>query len=348
MNLRNFLLTKSDLVQVDQNKIYHIYERWPQYFKEAAKLSCKIDHDPQFYESIILCGVGGSATSCDILSDVLYNYCSIPCYVVRGNNMPRTINRKSLVVVNSVSGNTQEAVSMMHEASERGSEVVSITSGGKLKEKTAMEGHKTIDIPNLSLPRAALPYLIIPGLSLIEGFLSKSFREEISFLDCSISRIANNISIDIPYEHNVAKKIAGFIDNGFSFCFSSPSLTSVANRFKNSLNENAKVHCINESILEASHNEIVPFTFNRKAYTPTVLFVRWSHDPQIVSERFTKVGLFFKGIRQPFKELNMFNDDLLTAIISSIYILDYSTIYMAIAHRIDPTPTPAIDILKKN
>lgn len=341
------MVTKSDLIQVDQNRLYHIYEKWPQYFKEAAKVSCKIDHDPHFYESIILCGVGGSATSCDILSDILYSYSSIPCYVVRGKNMPRTIDKKSLVIVNSVSGNTQETVSMMHEASERGAEVVSITSGGKLKELTSMDGHKTIDIPNLSLPRASLPYLIMPGLSLIDGFLLNSFREQISSLHDTISRIANNISIDIPYECNVAKKIASFIENGFNFCFSSPSLTTVGNRFKNSLNENAKVHCINESILEASHNEIVPFTFNRKAFTPTVLFIRWSHDPQIVNERFRKVRLFFKGIRQPFKELNTFNDNLLTAIISSIYILDYSTIYMAIAHRIDPTPTPAIDILKK-
>jgi hypothetical protein len=37
----------------------------------------------------------------------------------------------------------------------------------------------------------------------------------------------------------------------------------------------------------------------------------------------------------------------LEAIISLIYILDYSSIYLALSRRIDPSPTPAIDILKK-
>jgi glucose/mannose-6-phosphate isomerase len=341
------VVTKSDLVHVDQKQLHRIYESWPRYFGDAARLSSKTDHDSHYYDSVTLCGVGGSATSCDILGDILYYHSSIPSYVVRGQNLPTSVGKKSLVIVNSVSGNTEEAVSMMREASKRGAEIISITSGGKLKEFTSMDGHKTIEIPNLSIPRASLPYLVMPGLSLIDGFLLNSFREQITSLHTVISNVADNISLSVPYERNVAKKIARFIESGFTFCFSSPSLTTVANRFKNSLNENAKVHCINESILEASHNEIVPFTFNGKSFTPTVLFIRWKHDPPIVNERFKKVRLFFKGIGQPFKELNAFSDDLLTAIISSIYILDYSTIYMALARKIDPTPTPAIDILKK-
>ena len=38
---------------------------------------------------------------------------------------------------------------------------------------------------------------------------------------------------------------------------------------------------------------------------------------------------------------------MINAIISSIYILDYATIYMAVARNVDPSPTPAIDILKR-
>jgi hypothetical protein len=39
-------------------------------------------------------------------------------------------------------------------------------------------------------------------------------------------------------------------------------------------------------------------------------------------------------------------NNLIDAIVSSIYILDYSSIYLAIARNVDPAPTPAIDILK--
>ena len=39
-------------------------------------------------------------------------------------------------------------------------------------------------------------------------------------------------------------------------------LNSVATRFKNSLQENAKIHVINEELLESCHNGIVPWKEN--------------------------------------------------------------------------------------
>jgi glucose/mannose-6-phosphate isomerase len=153
--------------------------------------------------------------------------------------------------------------------------------------------------------------------------------------------------VSVPYDHNVAKKIAGFLDNSIAFCFTSPFLVSVGTRFKNSLNENAKLHCLRDSILEASHNEIVPFTFNDNNSPNKVLLVRWINDSPIVNDRFSKVKSFFNEIGQPQMEIIAAENNIVNAIISSIYILDYATIYMAVARNLDPSPTPAIDILKR-
>ena len=237
---------------------------------------------------------------------------------------------------------------MMEKASERNAEVICISSGGKLKELAANNSHKHIHIPNLSLPRASLPYLIMPGLKLINPFLKKSLEEEISSIHRSISKIAQNISVTVPQESNIAKKIASFLENGFTFCFTSPYLMSVGTRLKNSLNENAKVHCVKESVLEASHNEIVPFTFyNSNGFTAKVLLLEWVCDQILVKERFKKMHSFFTRIKQPLMELNTFENTLINAIICSIYILDYATIYMAISKKVNSSPTPAIDILKE-
>jgi len=289
------LLTDSDISEVDQDKLYSIYEKWPEYFKDAADISCQLDHEPDFYESVILCGMGGSATSCDILNDLIHSFSLIPSTVIRGQNLPFAVNKRSLVIVNSVSGNTREAISNMEEATERNAEVVCISSGGELKDKAIDKGHKHIKIPNLSLPRASLPYLIMPGLKLINPLLKKSLEQETSFIHNNLSKIFNDISITVPYESNVAKKIATFLESGFAFCFASPFLLSVGTRFKNSLNENAKVHCLKDSILEASHNEIVPFTFGNHNYSPhKVLLLRWQQDLSLVNERFNKVKMFFR------------------------------------------------------
>ena len=59
----------------------------------------------------------------------------IPSTVVRGQVIPFRTNKRSLVIVNNVSGNTREAISNMDEASERNAEVVCISSGGQLREE---------------------------------------------------------------------------------------------------------------------------------------------------------------------------------------------------------------------
>ena len=65
----------------------------------------------------------------------------------------------------------------MDEASERNAEVVCISSGGQLREEAATKGHKHINIPNLALARASLPYLIMPGLKLINPLLENSLEQ---------------------------------------------------------------------------------------------------------------------------------------------------------------------------
>jgi glucose/mannose-6-phosphate isomerase len=341
------LLTDPGILDIDQQRLCLVYEEWPRFFEDAAKLPCELNHPPDFYNSVVLCGMGGSATSCDILHDLLCSNSTIPVTVIRGHKMPYNVNERSLVIVNSISGNTRETIMNMQEATARKAEVICISSGGKLQEEANRMGHKHITIPNLSLPRVSLPFLLMPCLRLIRPLLRQSIEEEVLLVQNNLSRVLKSISVTVGYESNVAKRIASFLDNSTVFCFTSPYLLSAGTRFKNSLNENAKVHCVRESILEASHNEIVPFTFNDGTSPSKVLLLRWEKDSSLVNERFKQVKALFNEIGQPVMELLSSEESLINAILASIYILDYDTIYMAISRNVDPSPTPAIDILKK-
>jgi glucose/mannose-6-phosphate isomerase len=340
-------MPERDLLTIDQKFLHMIYEKWPEHFRNAMQLSCSLDKPPEFYNTIILCGMGGSATSCDILNDLLQYQGAIPSQVVRGGQLPGVVDSHSLVIVNSVSGNTEESLATVEEASRRRADVICISSGGKLREAALSYGSKHITIPDIFLPRASLPYLIIPGLKLISPFLKQIDKSGIPTLCESLSEIAKKISINVPEEENVARRIASFLKSGFVFCFSSPYLLSCGTRFKNSLNENAKLHCTKESILESTHNEIVPFTYKSNAFVRKVIFVQWKYDSKLVQQRFAKLQDFFSQIGQRYLRLISEEKSMLGAILCSIYILDYSTVYVAISNGIDPSPTPAIDILKK-
>lgn len=339
--------SSSDFLTVDQKLLHTIYEKWPEHFRNAARISCETDKDPEYYNSVFFCGMGGSATSCDILNDLMQYYGGVFSAVVRGNNLPQTVNSHSLVIINSVSGNTEEALAMVDRASDKKAEVICISSGGKLKDLAASYGHKYIGIPDLFLPRASLPYLILPGLNLIRPILKNFNDNEVLNIHKNLSDVADRISINVSVEENVAKRIANFLKNGFVFCFTSPQLISAGTRFKNSLNENAKLHCTKETILESVHNEIVPFTFKSNAFIRKVILLQWVNDVHFVKQRFKRLQYFFSEIGQPYLEVSSSENSLVAAILCSIYILDYSTIYMAIAKGIDPSPTPAIDILKR-
>lgn len=340
------MVTRADIDTIDQSQISIIYEQWPEHFKQAAGLKPKTDHSPDFYESIVLCGMGGSATACDIVSDAIRAFGDIPSIVLRGQRIPPFVDKHSLVIVNSVSGNTEEATSMMLEATKQNAEVICISSGGRLKELAGKYGKKHVGIPNFALPRASLPYLVMPGLTLTNPFMKNSLTEEMNEIPAYLSGIAENICKDASEESNIAKKIAKFLENGFVFCFTSPSLTTAGIRFKNSLNENAKMHCLGESVLEATHNEIVPFTYDNSLRCKVVL-LEWTGDPPIVKERFANISRLFAETNHPAIKITSSEKGLLNAIICSIYILDYATIYSAITSRIDPSPTPAIQILKE-
>lgn len=332
---------------IDQRALFEIYEQWPEHFRLASKIDCSAEHESEYYDSVFFCGMGGSATSCDILNDLNRSYGQKPSLVLRGELMPRTVNKRSLVLVNSVSGNTDEALIMADEALKKQAEVICISSGGKLGAYADSMGLKKIMIPNLFLPRASLPYLIMPGLRLMAPFLPDCVVNDYKLVHQNLEEEKKHIAAEITGSNNLARRTADFLKDSFAFCLTSPFMTSVGTRFKNSLNENAKIHCMTDSVLESMHNEIVPFTYISKNLSRKVIFVTSSFDTQFTIQKFKKIQHLFREIGQPCLELTSSSDSLLISMLRMIYSLDVTTLYIAISRGIDPSPTPAIDILKK-
>jgi glucose/mannose-6-phosphate isomerase len=334
--------------KLDQNSLELVYKNWPEHFKSAGDIAISLNEDHSYYNHVVLCGMGGSATACDIVNDLMKLVGNIPCSVVRGHKLPLFVNERSIVIINSASGNTVETLNVAKEASDRKAEIIGISSGGKLKDYVVSEGHRHVNIPYLSLPRASLPYLVVPCLKTVSPFLNDfDFRQTISEIYLGLLEESKNISMDVPQNINRAKRIASFLQTGFIFCFTSPFFLSVGTRFKNSLNENAKLHCSKDSILESSHNEIVPFTYIGNPSQRRVVLASWKHDTILVKERFSKVESLFSQIAQPWYKVISEDSNLAVGLLRLMFVLDYATIYIAMGRGLDPSPTPAIDILKR-
>ncbi len=161
---REFQLENLKHIKFDKAELYRIYQNWPLHFTEAQSVTPKTDNESSYYNSILICGMGGSGTVCDVLGALLERFGTVPSMSVTGKILPTYINKHTLVIINSVSGDTAEALSSMEQAVKKNAEVICVSSGGKLKESLFKIWYQThyhseaISFPSIiSLPADTWP-----------------------------------------------------------------------------------------------------------------------------------------------------------------------------------------------
>ena len=162
--------------------------------------------------------------------------------------------------------------------------------------------------------------------------------ESIEMLKITQKKISSqNLSLTNP-----SIDIANWI-SGIPVIYYPWGLQSAAIRFKNSLQENAKMHVIAEDIMEACHNGIVAW---EKRTDATPLLIRGQDDYIKTKERWQIIKEYFDQKKIEYKEVFSVEGSILSKLINLIYLLDYSTIYRAVLSGIDPTPVDSINFVK--
>ena len=121
-------------------------------------------------------------------------------------------------------------------------------------------------------------------------------------------------------------------------------LQSAAIRFKNSLQENSKLHVITEDVIEACHNGIV--SWERTSSMQPIL-IQGHNDHFKTIERWKILKEFFNSKQIECKEVYSVKGNIISKIINLIYLFDYTSIYHSIISGIDPSPITAIDFIKE-
>ena len=85
---------------------------------------------------VVINGMGGSSNAAKILEGVYEEDFSTPIDIDIHNDysLPSWVNKNSLVIANSYSGNTEETISGYEEAKGRGAHVIGISTGGKIAD----------------------------------------------------------------------------------------------------------------------------------------------------------------------------------------------------------------------
>ena len=110
-------ITKLSLKKYDPNGIHNVYDKWAHIAKDAYDSDLE-PVDFNNIEHVVFSGMGGSGTIGDLFSSIL-SKTNVHTTVVKGYELPKTVDENTLVVITSVSGNTVETITTLESANKK-------------------------------------------------------------------------------------------------------------------------------------------------------------------------------------------------------------------------------------
>ena len=333
------MLTKENLEKNDPNGMHTIYDRWAEIARDAYNSDLdSVDFND--IDHVVFSGMGGSGTVGDLFSSVL-SKTNIHTTVVKGYELPNTIDKNTLVVATSVSGNTIETITTLESANKKNCKVIAFSSGGMIESFCTKNNIEFRKLPQIHSPRASFPSYVYSILKTLNSIIPITKQDIINSLE-QLEHTYEEISSTNLDDSNPSVNLANWI-TGTPVIYYPHGLETVAIRFKNSLQENAKTHAISENVVESSHNGIVSW---ERPSSMVPIMIEGKDDHIKTKERWKILREYFEVNNIKYNEIQSVDGNILSKVMCLIYTLDYSTIYYAVRLGIDPSPIRSIDFIK--
>lgn len=335
------MITLSDLEKYDPGGMHKIYDQWPQIAKKAYESDYEIISFNEI-NHIVFAGMGGSGAIGDLFLSIL-SKSNIHVSLVKGYLLPKTIDKNTLVVTSSVSGNSEETLAVLESAKNLDCSLIAFSSGGKMEEFCKENEIHFRKIEFFHSPRTSLVKYVYAMLKILGSILPITKNDIIESIH-ELENISKKISSHNLSNSNTAIELGKWISD-IPMIYYPHGLESAAIRFKSSLQENTKSHAITEDVIEACHNGIVSW---ESSSVVQPILIRGQDDYFKTKERWDIIKKYFTENKINFFEINSIKGNILSKIICLIYLLDYSSIYKAVINNTDPTPVKSINFIKDN
>jgi glucose/mannose-6-phosphate isomerase len=325
----------------------------PDQFGPAAAAAGAVDLkalEGREFRNILVCGMGGSGISGDVLAAAGSETLRVPVAVCRGYRTPGWVGPDTLVFAMSYSGGTEETLAAAEGALERGAGVVAVCSGGTLAKMAEAAGAPVVPCPGGFMPRAALGHLVSPLFVVSERLgLLPGGAAEVAAAAEQAARRRESCGPGVSGAANPARELARRIGRTMPLAWGGGSIGAVAAyRFKADVNENAKAPAFWNHLPELDHNEICGFgqhgDVTRQVLTLVVLRHGFEH-PRLAA-RFEATQAIVDETVAATVEVQAEGSGRLAQLVDLMYVGDWTSVYMALDAGVDPGPIDAIARLK--
>ena len=318
-------------------------------YRKSAECAGKIKLDYPSPKNVIIAGMGGSAIGGELLKDFTRASAQVPIEVNREYCLPQYADKKSMVILASYSGDTEETLSGFLDAVKRKCMICCISSGGNLIKYAQKLNVPYVRVQGGMPPRAAMPHMFMPLLKCIgKMYDATDFLEDFSEATKLLEKVSHENSPDIPASKNFAKTLALNLNGTAPAVYGFGIYRGVALRFKQQFNENAKVPAKWETFSELNHNETMGWENPKElAKCYSVVFLRDKSEQTEIRTRIETT----QALMQP-KLPNMFEvwargKSNLAKMLSTVLVGDFASVYLALLREEDPSPVKTVDAMKE-
>jgi glucose/mannose-6-phosphate isomerase len=348
--------------------------------RESAALAAEADlsmlEDEGRPRAVVVAGIGTAGLTGNILATVAGHRCPVPIIGHRSAGVPGWVGAADVVIAVSASGRSPEALAAADAAARRGARLVAI--GNPDSELQAMAERARapfIPVPRRAPARASIWGLTVPVLLAARALgLVKvneaDLAETAARLDVDAERCRPGAESFVNPAKSLALGLAGSIPIVWG---SSPLATVAARRFADTLAANARYPVMAGALGEAGRGRVglLDGVFGGLAETGRDIFA----DPDDDDDR-TRLRLVLMrdgGLNpedeadepvaveerradavQTLAERRGVRCDVITAeggsaferLASLVAVPDFASLYLALAHGLDPMAVPAINEMK--
>ena len=340
------LTNLEEIKKLDPKNVYGSTEMFPnqceQIWQESRQLILSSEY--KNVDNIILCGMGGSAYGGYVAQALFKDELKVPIYSNNDYSLPFFANEKSLIILSSYSGGTEEVLTCGEEAKNKNFKIAGITTGGKLSEFL-----KTNNYPNLVFdpkfnpseqPRLGTGYMVLVFFVILKklGFINLNddeFLKSAEELKSSAPEIKNK-SISI------AKSLVGYIP----LVFSSEFLNGNTHIIRNQFNETSKSFSAFEDVPELNHH-LMEGLKNPQNNKIKVLFISSNLYSEKIKKRIELTKDVVSKNNVEYLEYAASGSTKFSQVLNVLAFGGYLSLYLALLYGQDPSLIPWVDYFKE-
>lgn len=303
-------------------------------------VSAKLKPINRKFSNILICGLGGSGIGGSIVKDLIFSKAKIPIVSQKDYIIPQFVSDKTLIIVCSYSGNTEETLFALDQCEKMNSEITVITSGGKLKKIAEKKNYNHIIIPGGNPPRAMFGYSFVQMFFLLSHYniINDYFKQEIE----EAILLLNKEKEDIKKEsRNLAKKVY----KTTPIIYTDQKIEGAAIRFRQQINENSKMLCWHHVIPEMNHNELLGWRTNTDNLS--VIYLRNKSDFDRNQVRIEINKKLIEKYTDNITEIWSKGNSMISNTLYHVHLGDWTSWYLSQMNKVDAIEIGVINYLKE-